>query len=68
MKQKASLKKIENIILPILKRNTVAKAGIFGSFARGDYTAKSDLDLLVAFRKKKPVGFGSFTARTGRSA
>ena len=52
MKQKASLKKIENIILPILKRNTVAKAGIFGSFARGDYTAKSDLDLLVAFRKK----------------
>lgn len=55
MKQKASLKKIEKIILPILKRNTVAKAGIFGSFARGDSTAKSDLDLIITFKGKKSL-------------
>lgn len=55
MKQKASLKRIEKIIIPILRRNAVSRAGIFGSFARGDSTAKSDLDLLVAFRGKKSL-------------
>lgn len=55
MKQKYSLKKIERIILPILQRNTVSRAGIFGSFARGESTAKSDLDLLITFQGKKSL-------------
>ena len=55
MKQRASLKKIERIILPILRKNTVSRAGIFGSFARGESTAKSDLDLLVTFKGKKSL-------------
>jgi len=29
--------------------------GIFGSYARGDQTAKSDLDLLVKFTKRKSL-------------
>ena len=29
--------------------------GIFGSYARGDFTAKSDLDLLAKFSKKKSL-------------
>ncbi|MBS3118570.1 nucleotidyltransferase family protein [Candidatus Woesearchaeota archaeon] len=55
MKQRTSLKKIERIILPILRKNTVSRAGIFGSFARGESTAKSDLDLLVTFKGKKSL-------------
>jgi len=49
MKQRTSLKKIERIILPILRKNTVSRAGIFGSFARGKPKIKSDIDVLVDF-------------------
>lgn len=34
---------------PILTRYGVLRAGVFGSYARGDETANSDLDLLVEF-------------------
>src|SRR3989344_1787884 len=42
-----SIKEIKNKINPILKRNGVAKAAIFGSYARGDQTKKSDIDILI---------------------
>ncbi|MFA5819374.1 MAG: nucleotidyltransferase domain-containing protein [Bacteroidales bacterium] len=32
------------------KDGRVAKAWIFGSFARGDYNFKSDIDLMVRFK------------------
>ena len=38
---------IRKKILPILKREGVSRAGIFGSVARGEATAKSDVDILV---------------------
>lgn len=38
-------------IIPILKKAGVTKAAIFGSYARGDYHAKSDVDILVAVPK-----------------
>ena len=38
---------IKKIILPILKSHEVKKAGIFGSFARGDMSGESDIDILV---------------------
>ena len=34
-------------IVPILKKQGVLKAALFGSFAKGNETKKSDLDLLV---------------------
>lgn len=34
---------------PILARYGVVRAGVFGSYARGDETSQSDLDLLVEF-------------------
>jgi predicted nucleotidyltransferase len=40
-------------LLAILRAHHVSKASVFGSFARGDFTPQSDLDLLVEF--KKPV-------------
>ena len=34
-------------IIPILKKNHVRKAGLFGSYARGEPKKKSDLDIVV---------------------
>ena len=42
-------------ILQILKRNEVAKAGIFGSYARGEERPGSDLDMLVEFKGRKSL-------------
>lgn len=50
--KKSTIKKI----VTILKRNKVKKASIFGSYARGDATKKSDIDLLV--QPPKGIGFG----------
>lgn len=44
---------IKKKIIPILKRQGVLKAAIFGSFARGEETKNSDLDLLVKMPKSK---------------
>jgi len=41
---------IKNIILSQLKDYNVLKVGIFGSFARGENTKGSDLDILVEFK------------------
>jgi hypothetical protein len=46
------LKKIINKIIPVLKKNGIEKAGIFGSYARGDYNENSDIDILVEIEKK----------------
>lgn len=45
--------KIKKKIIPILKRNKVVRAGIFGSFARGEEKKKSDIDILVDIRNDK---------------
>jgi uncharacterized protein len=39
----------------VLVKHDVSRAGIFGSYARGESTKKSDLDLVVAFKKKKSL-------------
>lgn len=41
-------------IAEICREFDVSTLGVFGSFARGDFGPKSDVDLLVKFRK--PVG------------
>ncbi len=38
---------IENKIIPILRKHKATRAGIFGSYARGDDKKKSDIDILV---------------------
>jgi len=42
-----SLEKIKPQIVTILKRNGVRRAGIFGSYARGDQKKSSDIDILI---------------------
>ncbi len=42
-------------IIEICKRNDISYCALFGSFARGEATEKSDVDLLVRF--SKPIGW-----------
>jgi uncharacterized protein len=42
-------------IIEICERNDIEFCAVFGSFARGDATNESDIDLLVRF--SKPKGF-----------
>jgi len=37
--------------LPILKSAGITRAAIFGSFARGEATADSDIDILIEFER-----------------
>ena len=50
-----ALKELKPKIVEILLKNGVAKAGIFGSYARGEETPKSDLDILVEFKGGKSL-------------
>lgn len=46
---------IKKQILPILKRQGVAKAALFGSCGRGKMKKRSDIDLLVNLKKDKTL-------------
>ncbi len=43
--------KIQKKIVPILKKHDVKKAGVFGSFARGEQNKKSDVDILIKYKR-----------------
>ncbi|HII95534.1 MAG TPA: hypothetical protein HA367_07370 [Candidatus Methanofastidiosum sp.] len=47
MKEKASKDKIKETVVPILKKHNVKRASLFGSIVSGNYTDKSDIDILV---------------------
>lgn len=46
-----SHQEIENIIIDYLKTFNILRLGIFGSYARGEQNANSDIDLLVKFKE-----------------
>ena len=52
MKQNNDLKKLKQKIAKILKNNGIKKAGIFGSYARGEQKKLSDVDILIKTPKK----------------
>ncbi len=52
MKNK-EIEQIKKKILKILKNNQVVRAGIFGSFARGEQQKNSDIDILIEINDKK---------------
>lgn len=43
---------VKKNIIDVLKRRNVKKAGIFGSYARGDATKDSDIDIVVELARK----------------
>ena len=51
-----------NAVVPILKKYPVRQASFFGSYAREDYTANSDIDIIVDFNIEK-VGLLFFSLR-----
>ncbi len=53
MRTKQSLAEIKKIAVPVLRRNGVVRAGIFGSYARGEAKKGSDIDILIEIKAKK---------------
>lgn len=50
-----AIKSIKKRIIPTLKKNDVVKAGIFGSYARGEAKKNSDIDILIKFKGSKSL-------------
>lgn len=50
------LQAIKKLALPILRKNYVKKAGIFGSCVRGEQKKTSDIDIII--EPPKGIGFG----------
>jgi|SRR3989344_348653 len=51
------LEKIKPKIVKILRKYKIKKAGIFGSYARGDYKKNSDIDILIEPSKAMGLEF-----------
>lgn len=48
-----SVEKIKDKIVPLLQEYNVTKAGIFGSYARGEHKKGSDVDILIEMNDGK---------------
>ena len=55
MVHKKTIQRIANIVIPLLKKQGIARAGIFGSYARGEEKKGSDVDLLVKIKGAKSL-------------
>jgi uncharacterized protein len=58
-KSNKEIEKIKSKIINILKENKVTKAGIFGSYSRGEQRKDSDIDIVVNIEDKNMslIGF-----------
>ncbi len=52
---KTKIDQIRKKTLPILKEAGVVRSSIFGSYARGEETENSDIDILIEFPKGKSL-------------
>lgn len=52
-KTNKEIERIKSIIIKTLKKNKVNKAGIFGSYSRGEQKKNSDIDIVVNINDKK---------------
>jgi len=53
--RKRVLRTITSVAVPLMKQRGVVKAGIFGSYARGEQKKESDVDILI--QPRKGVGY-----------
>lgn len=42
-------------LIEICRQNDVARIGVFGSIARGEFNEQNDIDLLIEFSKRKSL-------------
>ena len=54
----SDLEVLKHLIIPVLKEKNIPKAGIFGSYARGENSHKSDVDIVI--EPAKDMGFDFF--------
>ena len=47
-----TIEEIKAIILPILEKQGVSRASLFGSFATGEESSESDIDILVEIKSR----------------
>ncbi len=57
MKNQLDVEEIKQKIVPILQRNNVVRAGLFGSFSRREGMPGSDIDLLIDFGDNRKTLF-----------
>ncbi|MGI8420105.1 MAG: nucleotidyltransferase family protein [Candidatus Levyibacteriota bacterium] len=50
-----NIQQIKQKAIPLLKEAGVTRSSLFGSYARGDYNEKSDIDFLVEFPRGKTL-------------
>ena len=50
-KKNNELKKLKPKIIKVLKRYGITRAGLFGSYAKGEQKKNSDIDILIEFNK-----------------
>ncbi len=55
-----STEKMQQTLADYFKTQPVLKAWLFGSFARGEATPLSDVDIIVLLDRSKPVGLKFF--------
>ena len=55
-----STKTLTQILADYFKTQPVLKAWLFGSYARGEETPESDVDILVEFDHSSPIGLFAY--------
>ena len=51
---------LTDIIVEYFKNQPILRAWLFGSFARGEATPESDVDILVEFDHSSPIGLFTY--------
>jgi predicted nucleotidyltransferase len=66
-RNRIQLNKIKQKIIPILKKNNIKKAGIFGSYATGEQKKNSDVDILIEPSDKMGFGFAGLEIQLAKA-
>jgi len=48
-------KEVKSLVVPVLRRYGVLRAGLFGSVVRGESRRNSDVDIVVEFKGEKSL-------------
>ncbi len=66
-KKKEAIEEIKSKIIEVLRKNKIKKAGIFGSYARGEAKKNSDIDILIEPAKNMGFGFAGLEIQLSKA-